>query len=318
MTWNTFSFPPERGRRASLVRVAVVYAVAVLAAAGWLALGPTTGRRWLDALLADVVATLVVFAASRLHRCSSLYDAYWSVAPPLLLGWWWATSEPGADRTRLLLAGVVVGAWAVRLTVHWARLFPGLHHEDWRYPLLRERAATVPGGPVAVDLLAIHLIPTLQVFLACVPLYVLTRGDARPLGWLDAVALVVGLGAVLLEGLADAQMLRFIATAPPGTPMRQGLWGRSRHPNYLGELLLWVSVALFGLAAAPDLATVWWQPLGAVAMLAMFLGASIPMMEERSLARRPAYQQVLDEVPMLLPRLRARPRGRSAGGSPVT
>ena len=37
-------------------------------------------------------------------------------------------------------------------------------------------------------------------------------------------------------------------------------------------------------------------------MLAMFLGASIPMMEKRSLERRPAYQGVVDRVSLFVPR----------------
>ena len=93
--------------------------------------------------------------------------------------------------------------------------------------------------------------------------------------------------------------------------MDAGLWGVSRHPNYLGELLFWASLTLFGLAAAPG---TWWQPAGLLAMLAMFLGASIPMMERRSLERRPDYQQVVDRVPMLLPlpgRRRSAPRARA-------
>ena len=40
---------------------------------------------------------------------------------------------------------------------------------------------------------------------------------------------------------------------------------------------------------------------GALAMLAMFLGASIPMMEKRSLARRPDYQRVIDGVSRFVP-----------------
>ena len=42
-------------------------------------------------------------------------------------------------------------------------------------------------------------------------------------------------------------------------------------------------------------------------MLAMFLGASIPMMEKRSLERRPQYQSVIDSVPRLVPRPPAGP-----------
>lgn len=82
--------------------------------------------------------------------------------------------------------------------------------------------------------------------------------------------------------------------------MDRGLWGWSRHPNYFGEICFWWSLALFGIAASP--ADWWWLPVGGVAMVAMFLGASIPMMEQRSLARRPSYQDVVDRVPVLVPR----------------
>ncbi len=82
--------------------------------------------------------------------------------------------------------------------------------------------------------------------------------------------------------------------------MDRGLWGWSRHPNYFGEFGFWFAVALFGVSAAPGQA--WWLFAGAALMLAMFLGASIPMMETRSLLRRPGYQDVIDRVPRFVPR----------------
>jgi len=295
---------PPLGRGASLLRVGVVYVLALGALAAWLLAGPSTGRDWLDVLLADVAATLVVFAGSRALGNSSVYDSWWSVAPPALLLAWWLMADLGDGDPRSWLLALVVSLWAVRLTGNWLYSWPGLHHEDWRYPILRER-----GGPAApvVDLLAIHLVPTLQVFLGTVPAYVvLTRaadGTAEPFGVLDVVALLVGLVAVTLELVSDVQMHRFARTKQPGEVMERGLWAWSRHPNYLGEVLFWVSVALFGIAAAPD--QWWWLPLGAVGMLAMFLLVSIPWMDERSLERRPAYADVVERVPALLPR---RPR----------
>ncbi|RYE78993.1 MAG: hypothetical protein EOO74_04420, partial [Myxococcales bacterium] len=64
-------------KSASLQRVATAYVLAIGAAAAWLFLGPDTVHLWIDGLIADVIATLVVFVASRLHRNSSFYDAYW-------------------------------------------------------------------------------------------------------------------------------------------------------------------------------------------------------------------------------------------------
>ncbi len=278
----------------SLAVVAVAYVIAIAVAACWLAWGPTTGKLLLDTLVADVLATLVVFAFSRAYSNSSFYDAYWSVIPPLLTFYWW--SQAGSSHLRCWLVAVLVLVWAVRLTANWVYGFPGLHHEDWRYAMMRERTGR---WEFVVDLVAIHLIPTLQVFLGMLPVYVCVTRAGGDIGWLTAVAFVVGLAAVALESVADLQLHRFVRDRQPGEVLDRGLRRWSRHPNYFGEFGFWFALALFGVAASP--ADAWWLFTGALAMLAMFLGASIPMMEKRSLERRPDYQRVIDRVSRFVP-----------------
>ncbi|BDB42699.1 MULTISPECIES: DUF1295 domain-containing protein [Mycobacterium] len=280
----------------SLAIVTVAYLIALAVAAAWLIWGPSTGRLWLDTFVADVLATLVVFTFSRAYRNSSFYDAYWSVIPPLLTFYWWSQAGPGVDQLRCWLVAVLVTVWAVRLTGNWVYAFPGLHHEDWRYPMFRERAGR---WEFVVDLVAIHLIPTVQVFVATLPVYVCVTHPGAGITWLAVAAFVVGLAAVTIELVADVQMHRFVANRRPGEAMDSGLWSWSRHPNYFGEFGFWFALALFGVAASP--ADAWWLFAGALAILAMFLGASIPMMETRSLQRRPDYQQIIDRVPRFVP-----------------
>ncbi|ACC41034.1 DUF1295 domain-containing protein [Mycobacterium marinum] len=284
-------------KRRSLTIIGGAYVVAVGVGAAWLAWGPTTGRLWLDTLAADVLATLVVFAFSRAYHNSSFYDAYWSVVPPLLALYWWAHAGSSADRLRCWLITIVIWVWAVRLTANWVRGFAGLHHEDWRYPLLRERAGR---WEFAVDLVAIHLIPTGQVFAGMLPAYVGITRAGPGVRWLTIVAFGVGLAAVAFEFLADRQLHAFVRDRRPGAVMDHGLWSWSRHPNYFGEFGFWFALALFGVSASPSDA--WWLFAGAGAMLAMFLGASIPMMETRNLQRRPQYREVVDRVPRFVPR----------------
>lgn len=293
--WPSLTRPDSK--YASLAWVAAAYVVAIGVAAGWLVWGPDTGRLWLDALIADVLATVVVFAFSRAFRNSSFYDAFWSVVPPLLLVYWWWRGDAGFADPRCWLVAVVVMAWAIRLTANWVYAFPGLHHEDWRYPMFRERAGRFE---FAADLVAIHLIPTLQVFLAMLPVYVVVTRPGGGIWWLTVLAFALGVAAVILELVADVQMHRFVRHRAPGEVMDRGLWGWSRHPNYFGEFSFWLSLALFGIAASPG--DWWWLLLGAASMLAMFLGASIPMMEARSLDRRPDYGDVIARVPRFVPR----------------
>ncbi|MDR7085333.1 steroid 5-alpha reductase family enzyme [Aeromicrobium panaciterrae] len=281
-------------KNAALIRVLIAYVIAFAAAGAWLAWGPSTDKLWLDTLIADVIATVVIFVFSRAYKNSSFYDAYWSVIPPAIFVYWWIETE--AEGARLWLVLLVISAWAIRLTGNWIFNWPGMHHEDWRYPMLKEQAGK---SEAIVDFAGIHFFPTMVVFAALTPTYVVVTNTGRDVGWLDIVATIVGLGAVAIEFIADLQLYRFVQNRTPGQVMDVGLWGWSRHPNYFGEVSFWVSLALFGLAASSDDA--WWIFGGAIAMLAMFMFASIPMMEKRSLERRPDYQDVIDRVSVFLP-----------------
>ena len=280
--------------RADFAPIVVAYAACI--GAGYAVLRFAALPPPWDALAADVVATLVIFGFSLRYRNSSFYDAYWSVIPPLLALWWTWTHPASLHDPRAILVTALVWLWAIRLTTNWSVYWGGLHHEDWRYPIVRARAGK---AALWADLFGIHLFPTVQVFLGCLPVYaVMSRGGA-PLNWLDATAFAVTLGAILIETIADLQLHAFIAKRQPGAFIASGLWAWSRHPNYFGELSFWWGLMLFGLAAAP---AQWaWIIPGALAMTAMFKFASIPLMDTRSVERRPAYAEHMKKVPALLP-----------------
>lgn len=295
----------QLSKAASLARVGVVYLVAFGAATAWLVWGTDTEWLWLDALIADLIATVLVFVGSRTLHNSSCYDPYWSVLPPYLAVFWLVAADtPGVEDGRAVLLLIVVFFWAIRLTGNWLYDWPGLHHEDFRYAPLRDGAGKLEA---VVDFAAIHLFPTLIVFAALVPAYAVLARPGDELNWLDGVALVIGIGAAVLQFVSDAQMRSFIKVRQPGQAMESGLWAWSRHPNYFGEISFWFSLALFGIAGSPE--DWWWLLAGAVAMTVMFQLASIPMMEKRSLERRPNYQDVIDRIPRLVPRP---PRRRTA------
>ena len=246
---------------------------------------------------ADLAATVAIFVFSRLYKNSSFYDAYWSVIPPLIaLYWTMAATAQGIDMTRAWLVVILVWLWGVRLTANWATFWPGLEHEDWRYGPIKTNAGK---WNALADFSAIHLFPTVIVFAACLPIYAAVAMDARPLNALDYLAAAVTLIAILIELVSDIQLHRFLTHRKPGEIMKTGLWALSRHPNYFGEWLFWAGLALFGLAAVPS--AWWWVLPGAIAMLVMFLFASIPMIDKRSVERRPEYQAHMARVSGFVP-----------------
>jgi steroid 5-alpha reductase family enzyme len=250
--------------------------------------------------LGTLIATVVIFAASVAFDNSSMYDPYWSLQPLAIAGYyvWMGWGDLSG---RQILVTVLVLLYALRLTSNFYRDWQGLSREDFRYVDFRRRFGRLYWP---VSFLGIHLFPTVMVFLGCLPLYAVVRPGADRLGWLDAVATLVILGAIALAFAADEQLRRFRGDqANRGRCMGTGLWTHSRHPNYLGEITTWWGLWLFALSVGPAW---WWTGVGAAAITLMFVFVSVPMMENRALATRKGYGEYQAQTPMLLPRLRGR------------
>jgi steroid 5-alpha reductase family enzyme len=292
--------------------LAVLLAAYAAAAAAAVAVVRLAGDRLIPAaLLADLAATVVVFAFSLACDNSSLYDPYWSVAPVAIAAFWLVRSGAQAISLRQLFVLALLALWATRLTLSCLLRWKGMHHEDWRYSDFRR----VGGMYWPVSFLGFHLFPTLIVFLGCVALLPTLGPAARPVGLLDALAAAVTLSAIWIEAAADRQLRRFLAARSAGDGesggrhvglLETGLWALSRHPNYFGEVLFWWGLWLFGLAADPSW---WWTIAGPIAITAMFLGVSVPMMDRHMLARRPEYAGMIQRHSGLVPWFTSEPSG---------
>lgn len=288
---RAYSYP------ASIAAQAVCYATALAAAIGTGYLARDFHPLWI-VLIADMAATFVVFGFSAVFRNSSLYDPYWSVQPIVIAGFWfWWGPEAEASQLRGVLAAGLLTLWGVRLTANFFYGWKGLHQEDWRYVDLR---ASSGRAFWLVNLTGIQLFPTVLVYLGCIPLMPAIATGTAPFGLLDYVATAIMAVALYLETVGDIQLHRFAASnTEPGKTLDTGLWAWSRHPNYLGEILIWWGLALYGLGAGGP----WWILSGAVAITLLFVFISIPMIEKRHHARRPDYAAYCSRVPMLIPGL---------------
>ena len=114
------------------------------------------------------------------------------------------------------------------------------------------------------SLIGFHGVPTLLVFFGMAPVEkVWTAGkNEKDLTPLDLFAFTVTLSAVVIAYVADEQLKEFRLkqygkavhldqAAGSKQCCRDGLWSYSRHPNYFGEILFWVGMALIGYAGDP-------------------------------------------------------------------
>lgn len=277
----------KQSRSASFFVIALVYVFA--AAVGiWVYLSLEL-EWWLSLLIADIAATAVTFLFSLIFDNASVYDPYWSVQPPVIL----IAFSLGRELTvlNLLLLGVVL-FWAIRLTANWAYTFSSLEHQDWRYTMLK--GSTGVFYPL-INFIGIHMVPTLVVYGCVLPgAYAVINGvEASPLG---VMFLGISLGAAVMQGIADIQMHKF-RKSPAGPFIRTGLWRYSRHPNYLGEILMWWGV---GLSVTVTLLGEWYLLTGALANTALFLFVSIPMADGRQ-SRKEGFAEYKARTRMLLP-----------------
>lgn len=285
---------PEGHRRRDFGAIAIAYLAASSAGALTIAL-MSDAHPLARILAADLAATLTLFAFARYHRNSSVFDASWSVIPIAIVAYFLAAYGVTA---RGVLVAIVVSIWGVRLTYNWARSFPGLHHEDFRYRDLKGRAGKL--APL-VDLFAIHLFPSAIVFVSLIPAWLAIASGASGVTALAIFGAALSLLGVAIEAIADRQLYEFNQQKAPGDLLDSGLFARLRHPNYLGEILFWWGLAFIGASAAP--ASIW-SYAGALSMSLMFAFYSIPALDRRSLERRPGYAEYMKATPALLPKLK--------------
>jgi len=243
--------------------------------------------------LADVLATIIVWAFGLLYENVSVYDPYWSVFPPVAFLLW--AVYTGTWSLPVILLLIASWYWGWRLTRNWAITFKGIAHEDWRYTKYRSQHPIVFH---LINLFGLNMMPTLVVFAAMLPGL---RLYDKPLAvgcWPLAaciLAFLVCLAAPTIQLIADKQIHDFRA-ANPGKCCNVGLWKHGRHPNYFGEMLFWWGIwlmywVLYGID---------WFILGPIAMSAMFICISIPLMEKRQLQNKPEYADYRKQTRMLI------------------
>ncbi|MBP5160140.1 MAG: DUF1295 domain-containing protein [Lachnospiraceae bacterium] len=276
----------KNSRAVSFLMIALVYAGA--AAFGIAIYNALDLSFQLALLIADFAATGFVFVFSLIFSNASVYDPYWSVQPVVIL---WAAAAAKGFNAAGLLAMIAVTFWGIRLTANWAYTFKNLNSQDWRYTMLKEKTGRLYPS---VNLLGIHLFPTLVVYACTLPALYLFEEGAH-VGIDSILCIMISFGAVLLQGTADYQMHVFRKKGRGGL-IRTGLWKYARHPNYLGEILMWWGIGLYSVLSMGAHFLLLW---GALLNTLMFLFISVPLAEGRQ-SEKPGFEEYKEQTRMFI------------------
>jgi steroid 5-alpha reductase family enzyme len=202
----------------------------------------------------------------------------------------------GVDgRSSLLWALVVI--WAIRLGVF---LFGRIKKagKDDRFDELK---------PSFIRFLNVWTIQGLWVtFTLAAALVAITTTHRKAFDLFAWVGFLVWAYGFAFEVIADAQKSRFRANPDnKGKFIQTGLWSRSRHPNYFGEIMLWAGVAIIALPVLQG-----WQwvamisPVFVTLLLTQISG--VPLLEKKADEKwggQEDYETYKKSTPVLIPKL---------------
>ncbi len=199
--------------------------------------------------------------------------------------------------TRSLLLGSLVMIWALRLGTFLARR---IHRDgkDRRFDEIK---------PNFWRFLAAWTIQALWVVLtSSAALIAITSSKKEALGWMAIMGLVIWIIGFMIEVVADYQKSQFRKIAEnKGQFIQSGLWSKSRHPNYFGEIVLWIGILIIALPVFEG-----WQFVGIISPIFVILlltrVSGIPMLEYRADEKwggEEAYEQYKKNTPVLIPKL---------------
>ncbi|PKR89822.1 hypothetical protein CXZ10_07965 [Pleomorphomonas diazotrophica] len=200
----------------------------------------------------------------------------------------WAISTGAATLTliltlsgpfeRPLVISALVAIWAVRLGRHLVTRTLKSGADDPRYAALRR-----DWGEAAPRKLFVFL--QMQAIAGWLLALSAAAAAARPgpLDWQDGLGVAIVLIALFGEWQADRQLAAF-RRDKAGAVCDRGLWGWSRHPNYFFEWLVWVGIAVIGIAFDGRTALVLVAPVSIYWLLVHVSG--IPPLERHMLESR--------------------------------
>ena len=142
------------------------------------------------------------------------------------------------------------------------------------------------------------------IFTAAAALVAITSTTKKDLDAFAIVGLLVWIIGFTIEAVADSQKSRFNADPKnKGHFIQTGLWARSRHPNYFGEIVLWIGISIIALPVFQGLQ--WLSLLSPVFVTLLLTRVSgIPLLEKKAEQKwggQKDYEDYKARTPRLIP-----------------
>ena len=208
-----------------------------------------------------------------------------------------AVSLSGNLDTRSLILAALIIIWSSRLGIF---LYKRIQDEgkDVRFDNIK---------PSFIRYLNAWIVQGLWVtFTAGAALTAISSNNRVSFGSIGIIGLFVWVSGFTIEVRSDKQKSKF--NSDPNNKdkfINTGLWSKSRHPNYFGEILLWCGVALIALPVLEGT-----QLFTLVSPIFVYIlltrGSGVPLLEKKAdetWGGNPEYEEYKNSTPVLFPKL---------------
>ena len=244
------------------------------------------------AVLFVLVQSTIGFCLSIILKKNDIADVLWGIGFIFLSALLFFN---GANNSGSILLYTLIFLWALRLSLYIYIKQKQKKIEDARYKQWRNSWGK---WCIIRSFFQIFFLQTLFLLLVATPLFLqLEHNNISALNILGILIFTFGL---VYESVADYQMMHFKKeNNNKGKIITQGLWKYSRHPNYFGEILVWIGIFFASLHNIESLIGIV-SPLTIIILLAFVSG--VPLAEKRYKGRKD-FEEYKKTTPAIIPKL---------------
>ena len=310
------------------MRKTIVMALTVIVILSLSILGIVLGNNNLTELQLRTLKILAIICGSSIAYCfivgelarnNSQMDKLWSLLP---IAYTWVIAGMGGFKPRLVVIAVIATLWGIRLTFNFARkgaysikFWEG--EEDYRWSILRQNKIFQNKFVWGLfDLFFFSIYQNVLILAFTLPALAVMESTAA-FGVFDYIAGILAFLFFCLELWSDAIQWRFHqkkkALLTGGKTLEEieypyslgfntlNIWGFMRHPNYLGEQGIWMSLYIFVIGAGVATYGIFnWSIVGPLFLILLFMGSS-NLGEQISSSKYPMYKEYQRQVFKYLP-----------------
>lgn len=252
-------------------------------------------------MLVNFAYFITIFVIATVIKNNSIVDIGWGMG--FVIGSWvslFVSDNPS------LLSYLIVGfitLWGLRLSLRLLKRNYG-KPEDFRYAQWRKEW----GDKVVITaFFRVFMIQAIINFVVGSAAYTVIKFNTFSFNgtsqYIVYVGLLIAFVGLFFEVLGDEQLRQHIAKGTR-TLLQSGLWSVTRHPNYFGEIMIWLGLYIAGIALLIDASVplIYYLVLilSPLIMSIVLIKISTPLLE-KNMSKYDGWESYTKKVPMIFP-----------------